>query len=97
MYEELSVEENIFFSCLLFSRKDAWGGRRGLVESRLLVNDVLSILGLQKIRNSIIGNSEVRGVSGKPQTGSGEIKSDHRGTAVQDGNTLYGCNVVRGL
>lgn len=68
MYEELTVEENIFFSSMLFSRKDAWAR---LPDTRLLVNDVISILGLHKVRNSVIGNAEVRGVSGEERQARG--------------------------
>jgi ABC-type multidrug transport system ATPase subunit len=61
MYDELTVQENIKFSATLFSRKDPHG-EGGDYKQR--VQDVISILGLSKIRNSVIGNSEVRGISG---------------------------------
>ena len=56
------VQENIFFNCILYSRKDAWAS---VAKTKALISDVVSILGLHKIRNSVIGNAEVRGISGK--------------------------------
>jgi ABC-type multidrug transport system ATPase subunit len=57
--EDITVWENLFFSALLrlpssvpFNRKED------------IVNAVIELLGLGKVRNSIVGSVEKRGISG---------------------------------
>ncbi len=57
--EDLSVWENLFFSALMrlpfkmsFDRKQE------------IVNAVIILLGLEKVRNSVVGSVEKRGISG---------------------------------
>jgi ABC-type multidrug transport system ATPase subunit len=57
--EDITVWENLFFSALLrlptnlsFHRKER------------IVNAVIELLGLEKVRNSVVGSVEKRGISG---------------------------------
>ena len=59
MYEDLTCEENILFSALLFNRKV-----RNALEAQPLVDEILTVLDLVHIRDSVVGGALVRGVSG---------------------------------
>ena len=59
LHSELTVEDAIFFSSMLKNSFTVSTWKR-----RQMVNEVIQVLGLEKCRKSVIGDQEIRGVSG---------------------------------
>ena len=59
-YDDLSVEDNIFFAAILFNKR----GLHSREEVRSLVDHAIELLGLSFIRYSIVGSAEKKGISG---------------------------------
>jgi ABC-type multidrug transport system ATPase subunit len=60
MYDDLTVEENVLYSAVLFNRRNFTLQS----ECLLLVNYILNMLGIDFIKNSRVGSPEERGISG---------------------------------
>eukprot|EP01038_Epipyxis_sp_PR26KG_P006101 gene6101-8410_t len=60
LYEELSVEDNIFYSALLFNKR----GLMKAVDILPMVNKAEKLLGIDFIRTSIVGSAVRKGISG---------------------------------
>jgi ABC-type multidrug transport system ATPase subunit len=60
LYDDLTVEENVLYSALLFNRR----GLSRTVDLYPLVNHALDLLGIKFICNSVVGNIDRKGISG---------------------------------
>jgi ABC-type multidrug transport system ATPase subunit len=60
LYDDLTVEENVLYSALLFNRR----GLIRTVDLYPLVNHALELLGIKFICNSVVGNIDRKGISG---------------------------------
>ena len=59
MYEDLSVEDNVMFSCLLFNSRV-----QTREQAQPIVDEMIDVLGLTHIRTSLVGGAVIRGISG---------------------------------
>jgi ABC-type multidrug transport system ATPase subunit len=60
MYDDLTVEDNILYAAVLFNRR----GMRTPKEVMPMVLYAEELLGIEFIRNSIVGSPEIKGISG---------------------------------
>lgn len=60
LYDDLTVEENVLYSALLFNRR----GLTRTADLYPLVNHALEMLGIKFICNSVVGNIDKKGISG---------------------------------
>ncbi len=60
MYDDLTVEDNIVYSAILFNKR----GYRTRDEVLPMVIHVMNLLGITFIRHSVVGSPEVKGISG---------------------------------
>ena len=59
VHEDLTVEENLTYSALLRLPQNTSPGKQAAI-----VEDTLKLLQIERIRNSIVGSVEKRGISG---------------------------------
>ena len=60
MYSELTVEENLYYACLLFNKRRYATMR----ECAPMVESILATLVLSNIQHSVVGDEEIKGISG---------------------------------
>lgn len=60
MYDDLTVEDNIVYSAILFNKR----GYKTRDEVLPMVIHVMNLLGITFIRHSVVGSPEVKGISG---------------------------------
>ena len=60
MYNELSVEENLLYSAVLFNKR----GFKTIKQCMPMVDTILQLLCIDFIRHSVVGSAEEKGISG---------------------------------